>query len=90
MTDRKSVASVKDGLRDKYKSFTSMGPFRSSVSTFGTSARVLVLYEYSLFGNCIEHLTALHEIGDYDLAIQLVLQCDAVYLSDDLIEYFRP
>lgn len=86
MTDRKSVASDNDGLITRNRSFTSTGPFFSSVSTLGISARVLALYEYSLFGNCIEYLAALHEIGDNNLAVQFILQGDAVYLARNLVE----
>ncbi len=86
MTDRKSVASDRDGFITRNKSFTSTDPLFSSVSTLGISARVLVLYEYSLFGNCIEHLAALHEIGDDDLAVEVILQGDTVYLAGNLVE----
>ena len=86
MTDRKSVASDNDGLITRNRSFTSTEPFFSSVSTLGISARVLALYEYSLFGNCIEYLAVLHEVGDDDLAVQFILQGDAVYLARNLVE----
>lgn len=86
MTDRKSVASDREGFITRNKSLTSTGPFFSSVSTLGIKARVLDLYEYSLFGNCIEYLAALHEIGDNDLAVDIILQGNTVYLSRDLIE----
>ena len=73
ITDRKSVASDKDGLIKRNKSLTSLGPLFNSVSTLGISASVLALYEYSLFGNYIEYLAALHKVGDNDLAVQLIL-----------------
>lgn len=86
MTDRKSVASDNDGLITRNRSFTSMGPLFSSVSTLGTKSKVLALYEYSLFGNCIEYLTALHEVGDNDLTVEIILQGNTVYLSRNLVE----
>lgn len=86
ITDRKSVASDNDGLITRNRSFTSMGPFFSSVSTLGTRSRVLALYEYSLFGNCIEYLAALHEVGDDDLTVEIILQGNAVYLTCYLVE----
>ena len=86
MTDRKSVASDNDGLITRNRSLTSTGPLLSSVSTLGISASVLALYEYSLFGNCIEYLAALHEVGDDNLAVQFILQGDAVYLTRNLVE----
>lgn len=86
MTDRKSVASDNDGLITRNRSLTSTGPLLSSVSTLGISARVLALYEYSLFGNCIEYLAALHEVGDDDLTVEFILQGDTVYLTSNLVE----
>ena len=86
MTDRNSVASDNDGLITRNRSFTSMGPFFSSVSTLGISARVLALYEYSLFGNCIEYLAALHKVGDNDLTVEIILQGNTVYLTRYLVE----
>ena len=86
MTDRKSVASDNDGLITRNGSFTSMGPLFSSVSTLGTKSRVLALYEYSLFGNCIEYLAALHEVGDDDLTVEIILQGNTVYFAHNLVE----
>ena len=86
MTDKKSVASARAGLITRNKSFTSLGPFFSSVSTLGTKSRVLALYEYSLFGNCIEYLAALHEVGDDDLTVEIILQGNTVYFAHNLVE----
>lgn len=86
MTDRKSVASDDDGLIMRNRSFTSIELLFSSVSTLGTKSRVLTLYEYSLFGNCIEYLAALHEVGDDDLTVETILQGNTVYLTRNLVE----
>ena len=59
---------------------------RFSVSTLGTKSRVLALYEYSLFGNCIEYLAALHEVGDDDLTVEIILQGNTVYFAHNLVE----
>lgn len=64
ITDKKSVASFKCGFILLYSSYTDMGRSLIPFSTSGTKAKVLFLYEYNLFGNCIEHLAALNKIGN--------------------------
>lgn len=74
ITDIKSVGSLSEGLTRSYNSFTDTGPFFMIFSTIGINDNVLFLYEYSLFGNCIEHLTLCNKVTYNNLAINIFLQ----------------
>lgn len=60
-----------------------------SFSTVGINARVLFLYEYSLLGNCIEHLTLCYKIRHHNLAVDILLKAYLMHLLGNLIEYFQ-
>ena len=73
ITDKKSVASPRNGRTLWNNIVAETGPFTSSFSTSGISANVLSLYEYNLFGSCIEYLTTLDEVANDDSTEHFIL-----------------
>ena len=80
ITAIKSVASLKDGRTLSYNSFTGTGQYLISFSTTGINDKVLFLYEYNLFGNCIEYLTFRYKKCYDDLTIDILLKTNFMYL----------